>query len=296
MRIAVIDLGTNTFNLLITQVNSGKLHLIHTEKESVLLGMGGINQSIITVDALNRAKETLNLFKSKCEIFHVKSIQAIGTSALRSSKNNYELVDYAKDILDIDINIIDGFKEAEYIYRGVKWGYDFFQPAIVMDIGGGSTEFIFADKKGINEMTSLDIGVSRIFQLFNKPEQCTQDIITLIYKFLNDKKSSFFTKVDADILIGSSGSFETIYEMIYMKSFTEYSSSIEIPLEKVKLTLDWIITSTLKQRLDNNWIVDFRKRMLPIAALKILWVINHFSIKKIMISPFSLKEGILMTN
>ena len=109
MRIAVIDLGTNTFNLLISQVNGGKLHLIHTEKESVLLGMGGINQSIITVDALNRAKETLNLFKSKCEIFHVKSIQAIGTSALRSSKNNYELVDYAKDILDIDINIIDGF-------------------------------------------------------------------------------------------------------------------------------------------------------------------------------------------
>ena len=137
MRIAVIDLGTNTFNLLIAQVNGGKLHLIHTEKESVLLGMGGINQSIITVDALNRAKETLNLFKSKCEIFHVKSIQAIGTSALRSSKNNYELVDYAKDILDIDINIIDGIKEAEYIYRGVKWGYDFFQPAIVMDIGGG---------------------------------------------------------------------------------------------------------------------------------------------------------------
>ena len=84
--------------------------------------------------------------------------------------------------------------------------------------------------------------------------------------------------------------------MIYMKSFTEYSSSIEIPLEKVKLTLDWIITSTLKQRLDNNWIVDFRKRMLPIAALKILWVINHFGIKKIIISPFSLKEGVLNTH
>lgn len=293
MRKAVIDLGTNTFNLLIAEVSGGQLKLIHSDKAAVLLGMGGINQGIIAEDAMERAKDALKLFKAKCEYHNVKMIKAIGTSALRASSNSKELVAYAENTLDIQIEIIAGLQEAEYIYRGVKWGYDFSEPTIVMDIGGGSTEFIFAGPEGIREVTSLDIGVSRIYQTLNQPDEFTDDSIKTIVQFLDDGKSDFFKKVDSSILMGSSGSFETIYEMIYKKPFPENDGAIEIPLDEVKSTLEWIVTSSLQERINNDWIVLIRKKMLPIAAVKILWVINHFKIKRIIISPFSLKEGVL---
>ncbi|MEJ6777093.1 MAG: hypothetical protein QNK85_07195 [Crocinitomicaceae bacterium] len=293
MRQAVFDLGTNTFNLIIAEIENGKLKIIHSNKAAVLLGMGGINHGVIVEDALERAKNTLKLFKSQCDHYNVASINAIGTSALRASSNSNHLVDYAKDTMNIDIHIIKGIQEAEYIYRGVKWGYDFTEATIVMDIGGGSTEFIFADKIGIKELTSLDIGVSRIFQTMNEPDEFTEESIKAIVQFLDAEKCDFFNKVNSEILIGSSGSFETIYEMIYNRSFTENKQALEISLEEVKLRLEWIIYSTLQERLDNDWIIQIRKRMLPIAAIKILWVINYFNIKRIIISPFSLKEGAL---
>lgn len=293
MRRAVIDLGTNTFNLLIAEIEHGNLNMIHSDKTAVLLGMGGINRGRIADDAMERAKDALKLFKAKCEYHNVKLINAIGTSALRGASNSAELVDFALNEIGVEIEIITGLKEAEYIYRGVKWGYDFQDPTIVMDIGGGSTEFIYADTSGVKKVTSLDIGVSRIYQTLNQPDEFTEDSIKQIVQFLDDGKCDFFSDVSSEILMGSSGSFETIYEMIYRKSFPEHDGAIEIPLVDVLSTLEWIITSTLKERLENDWIVQIRKKMLPIAAVKILWVINHFNIKRIIISPFSLKEGVL---
>lgn len=293
MRKAVIDLGTNTFNLLIAEVNSGEMNVVYTDKEAVLLGMGGINKGVIAPDALIRAKETLKTFKKKCDNHNVKTIKAIGTSALRASSNSSDLLNYTKFELDFEISIVSGDQEADYIYKGVKWGYNFSEPSIVMDIGGGSTEFISADSSGLQEKTSLDIGVSRIFQALNKPEEFSDDGIKSIVQFLDDGKCSFFSNVSASVLVGSSGSFETIYEMIYQRSFPDDQGAIEMPIAEVRKTLEWIISSSLQDRLDNDWIVKIRKRMLPIAAVKMLWVINHFGIHTIYVSPFSLKEGVL---
>ena len=256
MRKAVIDLGTNTFNLLIAEVENGVLNTIHSDKISVLLGMGGINHGFITEDALERAKDALTSFKSQCNLHGMTTIKAIGTSALRSSRNRSQLVDYAKDIIGLDIQIIDGHQEAEYIYRGVKWKHDFSEPTIIMDIGGGSTEFIFADRNGIKELTSLDIGISRIFQTLNKPDEFTEENLKTIVQFLENEKCNFFKEVSSEILLGSSGSFETIYEMIYKKPFDAHGGAIEIPLEESMLTLEWIITSTIQERINHDWIVE----------------------------------------
>lgn len=293
MRKAVIDLGTNTFNLLIAEVIDGDLKVVFSDKEAVLLGMGGINKGFIAPDALIRAKETLKSFKKKCDNYNVKTIKAIGTSALRASSNSSDLLSYTQVELGFEINIVSGNIEAEYIYNGVRWGYGFDTLSIVMDIGGGSTEFIAADKNGIAEMTSLDIGVSRIFQALDKPEEFTDDRIKKIVQFLEDGKCAFFKNVKSSVLIGSSGSFETVYEMIHKRTFPVDQGAVELSISAVRETLEWIITSSLKERLDNDWIVEIRKRMLPIAAVKMLWVINHFDIKRLYVSPFSLKEGVL---
>src|SRR5690606_9906849 len=92
IRKAVIDLGTNTFNLLIAEIGGNQLNYIYSEKVPVLLGMGGINEGFIAEDAMERAKLALTQFKLKCEEKNVELIQGIGTSALRGAKNANELV------------------------------------------------------------------------------------------------------------------------------------------------------------------------------------------------------------
>ncbi|MFN9115059.1 MAG: exopolyphosphatase, partial [Bacteroidota bacterium] len=191
MRKAVIDLGTNTFNLLVADLNDGSFTIIHSEKDGVALGMGGINQGFLSEDAFQRGIGALRHFKQKCEELAVTSIRALGTSALRSASNSAEFIAEAHN-LGINIEIVNGLREAELIYHGVRWSYDFREPGVIMDIGGGSTEFIFADRNGIQDMTSLDVGVSRIYQHFNTSDPLSASDIVQIENWLEIQSDGFF--------------------------------------------------------------------------------------------------------
>jgi len=289
---AVIDLGTNTFNLLIAEVEQGELLRIHSSKYAVNLGMGGINSGVISADAMQRAKQALVKFSKCCNDFNVKDIQGIGTSALRVAANADTLVNYAKTELGIPIKIIPGEMEAELVYHGVKWTFPFNEASLIMDIGGGSTEFIEADTSGIINMTSLDIGVSRIFQYLEIPKEFSKSQIDSILSFLESKQNDFFSKINANVMIGSSGSFETLYELIFEKKFPDLSQSVELPMKLLMNRLNWLINASLEDRMNNKWIVTMRKKMIPITAIKVKWVIEKLGIKSVYVSPYSLKEGV----
>jgi exopolyphosphatase/guanosine-5'-triphosphate,3'-diphosphate pyrophosphatase len=293
MRKAVIDLGTNTFNLLIADVNSEGFSIVHSEKEGVALGMGGINENIISPDAFERGMKTLRHFKNVCTQNEVKIINAFGTSALRGAKNSSEFVQQINSELGITVSIISGEKEAELIYKGVKWSYDFESPGVIMDIGGGSTEFIFADKDGMKDLVSMNIGVSRIHQELTLNDPLTPTDIKTITDWLDEKANGFFDGKSADLLIGASGSFETFYELIHHVPFPELIQSIEVPMEELNETILSIIASTQAERDVNDFILPIRKKMAPIAAVKVKWVIEKLGITRTIISPCSLKEGAL---
>lgn len=293
MRKAVIDLGTNTFNLLIADVSEYTFEMIHSEKEGVSLGMGGINEGMIAQDALERGLRALVHFKEVSNQFQVQEIKGIGTSALRDASNSAEFLEQVNNLLGIQIEIISGEKEAELIYKGVKLAYDFSQPGVIMDIGGGSTEFILADSKGVNDLISLNIGVSRIYQHFTFDDPLSPLDIANIETWLEDNSKGFFNDKHEDLLIGASGSFETFYELIHCVPFPENIHSVEVPFAELMDSLDAIIASTQAERDVNQWIVPIRKRMAPIAAVKTLWVIRKLGVKKVIISPCSLKEGAL---
>ncbi|MCO4815086.1 MAG: hypothetical protein KC454_10255 [Flavobacteriales bacterium] len=291
MRKAVIDLGTNTFNLMIGQVIKNQFTMIYTEKESVLLGMNGINDGIISNEAMDRAKKCLTRFKAKCQGKNVSIIEGIGTSALRSSKNSQDLIDFAKSQLSIEIVVISGDREAELIHSGVSWIHNFKEESIIMDIGGGSTEFIHGFENKILRKTSLKIGVSRIYQSFGKPDAFSKEQMAKIRGFLSDNKDDFFNDLQVPVLIGSSGSFETIYKLIFSQKFPNENRLIQLPLAEVLEMLEWLIYSTLEERMNNKWISKMRKPMMPITAMQMKWAIEEFKIQEIYVSPYSLKEG-----
>jgi exopolyphosphatase/guanosine-5'-triphosphate,3'-diphosphate pyrophosphatase len=291
MRRAVIDLGTNTFNLLIADTQSRQI--LFQTKEGVALGMGGINEKRISDEAMARAFKALRQFKTHCTQWQVEDIQAIGTSALRDATNAQELLCKVQDELQFSIEIITGQREAELIYKGVRLTHDFVKPALIMDIGGGSTEFIAADHQGPFVAHSFDIGVSRLFQLFEFQDPMSLDDIEKVETYLAERCAPFFKQHLPTVLIGSSGSFETFYELMEESIFDSKSQAIEVDRNQFLYMLEQIIASTQAERDQNPHIIAIRKKMAPLAAIKTRWVLRQAQISQILISPYSLKEGVL---
>lgn len=189
--------------------------------------------------------------------------------------------------------MISGIQEAELIYRGVKWSFGFEEPALIMDIGGGSTEFIHADREGVLWSDSFNIGVSRIFQQFTFNDPMSELDVEKVKSYFDERVSDHLKQLKCDLLVGSSGTFETLYEMAYERPFQHKLDAIELDIEELKRIAIQLIQSTQKDRDKNDWIIPIRKKMAPIAAVKILWIIEVCGIKKCIISPASLKEGAL---
>lgn len=293
MRRAVIDLGTNTFNLLIADTQTREV--IFQTKIGVALGLGGINEKRLSSAAQERAFLALLNFKQHCTQFNVTQIKAIGTSALRDATNAHELLSKVEHELQIKIEVISGQKEAQLIYNGVRLTHDFASPGLIMDIGGGSTEFICADQDGPKQMASFDIGVSRLLQLFDFQDPYSSEDIQRVEAFLNQRCAAFFSEALPSNLIGASGSFETFYELVAREVFDNTGSAVQVNASEFKFMLDQIICSTQAERNSNPQIIEIRKRMAPLAAIKTRWVIKAAKINNIYISPYSLKEGVLFS-
>jgi exopolyphosphatase/guanosine-5'-triphosphate,3'-diphosphate pyrophosphatase len=293
MRKALIDLGTNTFNLIIAEVSGNEIQHIFSTKEGVALGMGGINEKRISEDASERAIACLIRFKAKCEDFQVEKIAAIGTSAIRDARNQLEFIHAVKAKTGIEIQVVSGEEEARLIYQGIRQTYPFNEPAMIMDIGGGSTEFILANSEGIIDLISLNTGVSRIFQLYSFEDPLSKNDISRIESFLDENSQSFFDQKECSILVGASGSFETFYELAFQKPFPSKTEPFEIPIDSFNQEIEKIIQSRQDERDQNEFIIPIRKKMAPIAAVKTRWVMNKLGVERVFVSPMSLKEGAL---
>lgn len=291
-RIAIIDLGTNTFNLLVAEKTAHGFERLYQTKEGVALGLGGINENKLSADAMERGMGALKNFTDISLKFQAEKIYAFGTSALRNAKNAHELIDRAKSELNLEIEVISGMREAELIYKGVSSGYDFTQDALIMDIGGGSTEFILANQSGILKSRSFEIGVSRIYQLFQFSDPMSASDCKKIYQYLEEKTDNYFDTVQCKQLIGASGSFETFYKLAYNRECEE-DLFIPMNIQDVNESLAKIIASTQAERDANPLIIPIRKKMAPLAAVKTKWIIDKLEISELIISPYALKEGVI---
>ncbi len=292
---AIIDVGTNTINLLIVNKTRSDFKILHKDRKGIGLGNGSFDNSKIIPSAFDRGIECLNTYAQTCKSFDTKRVVAFGTSALRQASNAIQFINKVKEQSNIDIRIINGEKEAELIYKGIKLLYNFNQKSLVMDIGGGSTEFILADNNGIIKKTSFEIGVSRINQMFEFSNPFNKWDVYKINNYLNDSIGHHINHFKTETLIGSSGSFKTFYELCSGKKHP-MNSCVEIKLGRFLDVLDDIINSSLEERTNNPLIDPIRYEMLPISAIKTKWIINKVGIKKVLISPYSLKEGVIFSS
>ncbi len=304
MRIAVIDLGTNTFHLLIADVLSGGSYKKNFVTRAIVkLGKGGIGRNIIADASFRKGIKTISHFSNLIIEHKVEKVFAFATSAIRSAKNRNEFTKEVKNRTGIRIKVIDGDEEATLIYLGVKQCVDLGNsPKLIIDIGGGSTEFIIADKKKIYWKHSFNIGASRLLEKFKPSDPITSKEIKMLEAYFDSTLKPLkeaVKKYPVTALVGSSGSFDTLAEIIgykfHGKNPIRTLNSYQFYLLEYRIIHEQLLKSTTAQRKKMKGLISMRVDMIVVASICINYVLNQFKLKEMVVSKYALKEGALFS-
>ncbi len=300
---AIIDLGTNTFHLLIAEVSNGKVIEVYKNQIPVKLGEGGINQRLIAPQAFQRGLDALASFRDALNEHGIGQVKAYATSALRDASNGTDFIEQAQQLHQIQIELITGEQEAELIYNGIKHSFELPDANIlVMDIGGGSVEFIIGKKDRIFWKKSYPIGAARLIERFHKTDPISdEELITLQSYLVHNMKElrDALQQFPTSILVGSAGSFETLVEVLkkdlQIPLGNAWDHADEIPLEAFLSFYETIITRNTNDRAKLHGMADFRVEMIVVATILMDVVIKRFDFDRLIASHYSLKEGILFS-
>jgi exopolyphosphatase/guanosine-5'-triphosphate,3'-diphosphate pyrophosphatase len=304
--VAVIDLGTNTFHLLIAAKKPDKgFETLHRETFVARIGQGGISQGMLTDEAYQRTIGALEGFRQQTDKFGVTPdrIFATATSAIRSAHNGSQLVEEILHKTGIQIQIITGDKEAEYIYYGVQAALYIGEPtSLIMDIGGGSVEFILCNANQIYWKQSFEIGAQRLLDQFMQTDPISPQAIGRLNTYLDEKLiplTNAIHQYQPEVLIGASGTFETLCAMqaeqegqtIDLEELIEG----ELKFERFQTILQQLLQNDRAGRLALPGMLAMRVDMIVVASCLLNFVLQKYSLPRIRVSGYALKEGVLAT-
>ncbi|MEM9895257.1 MAG: exopolyphosphatase [Bacteroidota bacterium] len=300
MKIAVIDMGTNTFHLLIAKVTKDTHSILSRERLAVKIGEKGINKNEITPSAWQRGLTALHTFKRKMEQEQIKHVFATATSAVRNAQNGQAFANQILNETGIEVDIISGKREAELIYLGAQKAISFENDHhLVMDIGGGSIEFIIGDGEKIHWLQSFEIGGQRLVELFHHHDPIITDEIAALENHFEKNLQPLFAACEKHRpvdLVGCSGTFDTLSDIYCRENNIEIDHNIpERPFTKEAFEAihEQLITFTKAERLAIPGMIEMRVEMIVVASILINYLTKRLSFSKVRVSSFALKEGIL---
>lgn len=295
---AIIDLGTNTFHLLVVQIVDKSFHKLHQERIYVKLGEEGINE--IGRVPFQRGLLAMRHFSEVIEQLKVNktNIRAIGTAALRRANNSQNFLMEVKKMTDIDIQVINGDLEAALIHRGVRTAVPLQsgERVVIMDVGGGSVEFIITDDTKIYWAKSFEVGVSVLWKRFHHSNPMAEMEQKELLAFLDEELASVkkaLKDFEVTRLIGASGTFDVMASYLpTLRQSSHYSINDLVPFQSYK---NEVINSSEAQLYQMESIPRERVKFIVVAFLLIDWVLQEMKLSELTVSNFAMKEGILST-
>ena len=296
--IAVIDLGTNTCNLLIAEYQDKSYEIRYQGKEVVKLGKNGIDKNRLTEDGLNRAVLAICKHQEQIRKFNVSEVVIIATSAIRDATNQNWFQQQIKANTGLDLQIISGEKEAQLIFDGVKLAFDEIDDhSLILDIGGGSNEFILTQNNEPIWKQSFPLGMARIIEQIPPSDPITSEEIGQINNWFNSRLESLWTRlqyIQIPLLIGCSGAFDTLADLIDQTDpGTKTRIKQEIEMDDFNRIYKILIQSTTAKRTEMKGMESIRIEMIVPSVLFIKLVIDRLKIRKIYQTDFALREGVL---
>lgn len=301
MRISVIDLGTNTFNLLVAEWNeSGIPTILNRSKYATKIGKGGINDNKITDEAIKRALDAFDEISAISSHFEVSKTIAFATSGIRSADNGNEFVQMIENKYHLEIEIISGEREADLIFTGTKKAIELnHEPVAILDIGGGSNEIIIANNQKVFWKNSYPLGMIRLLEKFKPSEPINRNMIKDIEAYLKSETKDLLEALDlyaVKTLIGSSGSFDTFKQVLLANNPNTNNNPVtqfEIKLKDFFNLHQLFISSTLEERKQMRGMDPVRVELIVVASIFINFLVKEAGFSKLYQSSYALKEGAL---
>ncbi len=291
---AVVDLGTNTFQLLIGSFKNGKLLVEFERKFLVQLGAKGINNSIISNAAIERGKIALEKIQKELAHYQVEKPIYLATSAMRNASNAEQVMHIFEPIIGHSIQILSGKQEASLIAKAVLNQNYPYKNYLIVDIGGGSVECILVQKGAIKFQSSIEIGAHRLLDKYQVTGVFSKQKSIEIKEHLRPFFQSTIEKArtnQVDTLIGTAGSFDTFHDLAAFKTQSNHSLIGNAMLKEIFRD---ILSVSLEQRSQIKGMSALRTALIPYGCLIIEHIMDALEIKLTVCCPHSLKEGALI--
>jgi len=299
--IAAIDLGTNSFHLVITSVSSkGTLQVYTTEKEMVRLGSSKGDMKQIKSDALQRGINCLTRFAELAKSRKAEVV-AVATSAVREASNKDEFIQKVKKATGINVDVVSGLEEGRLIYIGVIHALPILKKkALIIDIGGGSTETVVGLNGEIKYVHSAKLGAIRMTKRFNLDTNPSLENIEACRDYINGEWAPIIKRLkecEFETVVGTSGTILSLAVMAMnhkSDEIPELLNGITVSSKRIFSVINKIIrANTVEERQKIPKMDQSRADIILGGALILEYILKELNIQKLNISTYALREGIV---
>ncbi len=300
-RCAFIDIGTNTMLCLIADLGpDGGFRVLDDLAEITRLGRGVDQNQIIGAEGEKRSRDVLEYYLSTCRTLGVEEITAVGTSALRDARNSREVRERWRAELGLNVRVVSGDEEARYSFLAVQRGLPLQgRDLLVIDIGGGSTEFICGSDRALLSAQSVDIGSVRLTERFFHTDpvgeaEC-ESLVVAIDRQLRRLRERFNAATPAWALVGIAGTFTTLAAV--ERRLTCYSHSAVhgafLSLNEVRRQIGMYQSKTLAERKQIPGLEPKRADVILAGTYLTERIMMSFGAEEIMVSDQGVRYGLL---
>ncbi len=290
---AAVDLGSNSFHMVVARIEDGHIHILDNLKEMVRLGAGLDKKGCLSEEARSRAIQCLKRFGERVNDLPKGSVAAVGTNTLRQAKNSARFLEEARDALGHPISVINGREEARLIYLGVSHSLvDEDGKRFVMDIGGGSTELIVGENFESLRLRSLEMGcvsMSRAYFKRGKLLEKNWKKAGIEAHLLLRPVRRYFQKTKFHSATGASGTIKATHKVVQALGLESY----DITLESLRAIQEIMIAAGSVDKLELPGLKADRKQVFAGGLAILIATFEALKIKSMQVSDGALREGLL---
>ncbi|QLB21417.1 exopolyphosphatase [Vespertiliibacter pulmonis] len=289
---AAIDLGSNSFHMIVARIVNGSIQILSRLKRRVRLAEGLDENNVLSQEAIERGVACLRLFAKRLEGFSPENVKVIGTYTLRQAVNNQQFVEQAQQFFPFPINIVSGKEEACLIYSGVSHTQAQKGRKFVVDIGGGSTEMVVGDGFTPLRAESRNMGCVSFAKRFFPNGILTQERFDLAYQVAMEKiedLSSDYRQLGWKYVFGSSGTIKTVSKVLGANGYKD----MLITESRLLSLIDRCLMFNNLNEIQLKGLIEERADILVPGLAILLALFRTFKIHSMRYSDGALREGIM---
>jgi exopolyphosphatase/guanosine-5'-triphosphate,3'-diphosphate pyrophosphatase len=302
MRIAAIDIGTNSVHMIVVQIRPDlSFEVIGREKEMVRLGAGGLGGRALTADAMNAAMQALSKFRRLAESHGVDEIRAAATSATREAENGGEFLKAIESQTGIRAQVISGQEEAQLIHRAALYGVDAGdRDAVVIDIGGGSVEITVGSAQGARLSRSFKLGVIRLTEKFVSSDPLSRREERKLVGHITDELGAYLDKIvkaGFGRVIGTSGTILSLGAMAWAAErgrSPDEVRNLRVPSKALHRLRKTVLEQDINQRLKLPAVDPRRVDLLVAGSVLFDTILRELGAEEFTLCDYALREGLVL--